>query len=163
MPNEFKDGKVIKSYNVGIFIKDLENYFQQKKTTELEVAIDTEVEEKHFIADVNPTTFSKSTKISLPNDLYTIKGEKDFEFFFKRYLELVKGTPEPIEVVIVYKAFGSKLEGYTAWQFPKTQIMFKSYNAKESVLNYDFDFGNGVLGKATVSEGSFKFTPELQQ
>lgn len=159
MADEMTAGTVIKSEDIAIFIKDTDTYFRLSKTTGLEITSDTETEEKKFIADKSNTVFSKATSFALTNDLYTIKGEKDFEFFFKKWLALPKETPADIEVLIAYKCMGDASTGYEAWQFPKTKLVFTSYNAVDSTLNFDFNFGDGVLGKVTMAAGKPTFTP----
>ena len=159
--DDMKKGTVVKSSDVEILIKNQDQYFRQKKTTTLDISVDTETEEKNFIADLSPSTFSKFTKFSLSNDLFAIKGEPDFEFFFNLYISLPKGTPAPLDILVVYKAFGSKSEGYKAWHFPEAQLVFTDYNAVDSVLNYDFNFGQGEVGTCNMSTGQAQFKKEV--
>lgn len=159
MADEMTNGTVIKSEDVAIFIKDTETYFRLQKSTGLEITSDTETEEKKFIADKNTTVFSKATTIALSNDLYTIKGEADYEFFFKKWVDLINKNPEDIDVLVVYKAHGDASTGYQAWHFPETKLVFTSYNAVDSTLNFDFNFGQGETGTVTMSDG----TPTFQK
>lgn len=158
MADEMANNTVIKSEDIAIFVKGDTNYFRLSKTTELEITSDTETEEKKFIADKNTTVFSKSTTLSLTNDLYTIKGEDDYEFFYNKWKKLVEETPEAVEVLIVFKAHGNSTEGYDAWQSTDTQIVFSSYNAVDSTLNFDFNFGTITLGKVKIASGQPTFT-----
>ena len=157
--DDMQKGTVVKSTDVEILIKGKEQYFRQKKTTTLEISVDTETEEKKFIADLTSTVFSKNVKFSLPNDLYTIKGEPDFDFFFDLYVNLPKGMPAPLDILVVYKALGAKSTGYKAWHFPEAQVVFTGYNAVDSVLNYDFNFGQGEVGTCNMNTG----TPTFQK
>lgn len=149
---EMQAGTVIKSEDVMIFIKDTESYFRLEHTTEFEITLDTETESIKFISKKNSTEFSKSTSIKTSNDLYTIKGEKDFEYFFPLWLKVpTEGQPKPIEVLIVYTASGEPSGGFEAWQCLETNVVFTSYNTVDSKLNYDFNFGEITNGKVTIS------------
>lgn len=158
--DEMKTGTVIKSEDNAIFIKNTASYFQLKKTTQLNLNTETETEEKKFIADKNTTIFNKNTKISLENDLYTIKGEPDFEYFFPIYTKLVKEQPAMQDILVVFKCMGDSSAGYTAWHFPSATLMFTGYDAQNSTLNFTFNFGEGELGKVTMSDSTPTFAKD---
>lgn len=159
MAEEMKVGTTIKAEDNAIFIKSSQGeYFQLEYTTQLNITSESETEEKKFIAFKSPTVFSKSTKFALSNDLYTIKGNKDFEFFFPLWLNLVNEQPADLDVIIAYKCKGDPTAGYSAWHFPKTKLMFTGYDAPSSTLSFDFNFGDGEVGLVKMVSGKPAFT-----
>ncbi len=154
---EMEAGTVIKVEDIAVFIKDTSDFFRLEHSTDLDITCDVETDEKKFIAFRSKTVFEKAKSFALSNNLYTIKGEKDYEFFFNKWYEsLTKSIPD-LETLIVYKAHGDESTGYKAWHFPKTKLMFKDYNGVDSTLNYDFNFGDGELGTVTMASGNPTF------
>lgn len=156
---EMAAGTVIKAEDIAIFIKDTSDYFRLTYTTNLDITCDTETDEKKFIGLKSKTVFEKSKSFALSNDLYTIKGEKDFEYFFNKWYESLTKTLLPIETLIVYKSHGDESAGFKAWHFPKTNIAFADYNGVDSTINYDLNFGDGELGTVTMASGKPTFKP----
>lgn len=156
MSDEMVAGTVIKAEDIAIFIKDTE-YFRLEHTTSLDITCDTETDEKKFIAHRSKTVFEKAKSFALSNDLYTIKGEKDYEFFFEKWYESLAKPIADLETLIVYKGHGDASTGYKAWHFPKTKLMFADYNGVDSTLNYDFNFGDGELGTVKMASGTPTF------
>lgn len=157
---EMVAGTVIQSDDYAVFFKDSDAYFRLEHTTQLSLNTETETEEKKFIAFRSPTVFNKNTKFSFENDLYTIKGEKDFEYFFKLFKNLVKEQPKDTEVLIVFKCEGDESLGFTAWQFKNAKIQFSSDSFHESTLNFTVNLGDGILGKVTMLEDAPTFAPD---
>lgn len=161
MANEVKTGTMIKKYMVGVFIDTSEGgdgtgYKRIKKSTELEIATEANTEEFDFIADVNPSELVKNYKISLAQDLVMIQGQDDFEYFFDKFYSLPVAPEVKAKAMIVFMFKGDKTSGYKAWE-TTANIMYDSMNGVDGKINFTLNFGDVILGTATMADGTPTF------
>lgn len=161
MADEVKTGTMIKKYMVGVFIDTSEGgdgtgYKRIKKSTELEIATEANTEEFDFIANVNPEELLKNYKISLAQDLVMIQGQDDFEYFFDKFYNLPVVPEVKAKAMIVFMFKGDKTNGYKAWE-TMTNIMYDSMNGVDGKINFTLNFGDVILGTATMADGTPTF------
>lgn len=149
---------MIKKNQIGIFFKVDGAYKRIKKSTELEIATESNTEEFEFIADVNPTEMVKNYKISLSQDLVMIKGEDDFEFFYEKFYNLPLVPEVKVDTMVVFMFDGTSSTGYKAWETTST-IIYDNMNGVDSKINFGINFGGTIdLGTATMVDGVPTFT-----
>ena len=149
---------MIKKNQIGIFFKVDGVYKRIKKSTELEIATESNTEEFEFIADVNPTEMVKNYKISLSQDLVMIKGEDDFEFFYEKFYNLPLVPEVKVDTMVVFMFDGTSSTGYKAWETTST-IIYDNMNGVDSKINFGINFGGTIdLGTATMVDGVPTFT-----
>ena len=161
MADEVKSGTMIKKYMVGVFIDTSEGgdgtgYKRIKKSTELEIATEANTEEFDFIADVNPSELVKNYKISLAQDLVMIQGQDDFEYFFDKFYNLPVVPEVKAKAMIVFMFKGDKTSGYKAWE-TMANIMYNNMNGVDGKINFTLNFGDVILGTATMADGTPTF------
>lgn len=161
MADEVKTGTMIKKYMVGVFIDTSEGadgsaYKRIKKSTELEIATEANTEEFDFIANVNPEELLKNYKISLAQDLVMIQGEDDFEYFFDKFYNLPVAPEVKAKAMIVFMFKGDKTSGYKAWE-TMANIMYDNMNGVDGKINFTLNFGDVILGTATMADGTPTF------
>lgn len=161
MADEVKTGTMIKKYMVGVFIDTSEGgdgtgYKRIKKSTELEIATEANTEEFDFIANVNPEELLKNYKISLAQDLVMIQGQDDFEYFFDKFYNLPVVPEVKAKAMIVFMFKGDKTSGYKAWE-TMANIMYDSMNGVDGKINFTLNFGDVILGTATMADGTPTF------
>lgn len=161
MADEVKTGTMIKKYMVGVFIDTSEGgdgtgYKRIKKSTELEIATEANTEEFDFIANVNPEELLKNYKISLAQDLVMIQGQDDFEYFFDKFYKLPVAPEVKAKAMIVFMFKGDKTSGYKAWE-TMANIMYNNMNGVDGKINFTLNFGDVILGTATMADGTPTF------
>lgn len=161
MADEVKTGTMIKKYMVGIFIDTSEGgdgtgYKRIKKSTELEISTEANTEEFDFIANVNPEELLKNYKISLAQDLVMIQGQDDFEYFFDKFYNLPVAPEVKAKAMIVFMFKGDKTSGYKAWE-TTANVKFDNMNGVDGKINFTLNFGDVILGTATMADGTPTF------
>lgn len=158
---------MIKKHQIAVFVNtaktaDSPTWARIKKSTELTFTMDAETEDVDYISDESPTSELKEYKPSIEQPLKMIKGEPDFEYFWKLFYDLAVGNEARTQYLIVFMfdSTGSGIEAkYKAWS-GDCIVVFDELNAVDSELSFSLAFGGTVKkGTASVTGTAPDYTP----
>lgn len=155
----------IRKHQIALYINqsetEVEDWLRICKSTNLTISMNPATEDVYYICDENPTTELNNYSPAIEQDITTIKGSPDYDFFFKKYFERATGENAKADFLIIYIA---ETEDGTTYKASKTDatIIVNDLNANDSKLNINLAFGGkSENGTATISEdGIPTFTKE---
>ncbi|HOR57629.1 MAG TPA: carboxypeptidase-like regulatory domain-containing protein [bacterium] len=157
------NGDMIKKHHVALFVrnKGSAEFIQIKKSTDNTITPNAETKEFDFIVDESPKTVVDKLKHTLSQPITMFKGEKDFDFFYKRFINQTVGEGATGEILIAFKGLGddASIDG---WLSDATFII-DSFNPVESVLTVNIELtGTTDIGKIVITDGTPVFTSSSQ-
>lgn len=157
------NGDMVKKHHVALFVrnKGSAEFIQIKKSTDNTITPNAETKEFDFIVDESPTTVVDKLKHTLSQPITMFKGEKDFDFFYKRFINQAVGEGATGEILIAFKGMGDD-ESIDGWLSEATFII-DSFNPVDSVLTVNIELtGTTDVGKIVITDGTPVFTSGSQ-
>lgn len=157
------NGDMIKKHHVALFVRDKGSaeFIQIKKSTDNTITPNAETKEFDFIVDESPTTVVDKLKHTLSQPITMFKGEKDFDFFYKRFINQAVGEGATGEILIAFKGLGedASIDGWLS----EATFIIDSFNPVESVLTVNIELtGTTDVGKIVITDGTPVFTSSSQ-
>lgn len=152
------NGDMIKKHNVALFVRnnDAVEWVQIKKSTDNTITPNAETREFDFIVDEAPTTVVEKLKHTLSQPITMFKGEKDFDFFYNRFLNQATGAQATGEILIAFNQIGS--DAIDGW-FSKATFIIDNFNPVESVITVNIELsGSTQIGTVAIGDGNPVFT-----
>ena len=150
---------MIRHEQIGIFILNpkITKFIQIKKSTELTISMNPDVEEKEYIADKNASKELKAYAPQIDQPLTMLENEEDFKYFFDLFFKQAPGEDAKTKCLIVFKFQGNPTDGYKAWQ-TDCLIEFNEMNTYDSNLEFSIDFaGDTEKGVVKMVDGEPTF------
>ncbi len=157
------NGDLIKKQHVALFVrnKGAPSFIQIQKSTDNTITPNAETKEFDFIVDESPTTVVDKLKHTLSQPITMFKGERDFEFFYDKFLNQAVGEDAKGEILIAFKGLGSD-STIDGWLSEATFIV-DNFNPVESVLTVNIELtGTTDIGKIVITDGTPVFTSSKQ-
>ncbi len=157
------NGDMIKKHHVALFVrnKGSAEFVQIKKSTDNTITPNAETKEFDFIVDEAPTTVIDKLKHTLSQPITMFKGERDFDFFYKRFINQATGEGATGEILIAFKGLGddASIDGWLS----EATFIIDSFNPVESVLTVNIELtGTTDIGKIVITDGTPVFTSDSQ-
>lgn len=153
-----QNGDMIKKHNVALFVRnnDAVEWVQIKKSTDNTITPNAETREFDFIVDEAPTTVVEKLKHTLSQPITMFKGEKDFDFFYNRFLNQATGAQATGEMLIAFNQIGS--DAIDGW-FSKATFIIDNFNPVESIITVNIELsGTTQIGTVAIDGGNPVFT-----
>jgi hypothetical protein len=150
---------MIEKHQIGLYLYDATAYKRMQKSTVLTISMNPETETYDYIADESPTEELRRYKMSIDQDMTTIKSEADYELMFGYFYNLKTGSAAKSKVLIVFfEETGTLPSSFKALEAECT-IVINDYDAVAGKINFSIMFGGTVKqGDAVLTLGVPAFT-----
>lgn len=157
-----ENGGEVKKFHVALFVDELEKkgYVQIQKSTDNTITMNAETLDRDFIVDESPTTILSKYKPSLSEPLTLVKGEADYDFFWKKFYGMATGSSAKGTLLIVFYNDETSDGKFKAWE-GEVLFVLDNFNPTESVLTVNINMNGTVKkGLATITGGTVTFTEQ---
>jgi hypothetical protein len=127
------------------------------KSTVYDLTFNADIQTMEFIEDKNPSDLIKNYKPTISQELYTLEGDKAFDYVYSLMYNLPVGDGAVRKALFVFPKEGA--DGcFDAWLADVT-IVVTNYRPVEQKILFDLNFcGDIEKGKVAVSGGVPVFT-----
>jgi len=149
MAETLEAGGELKKYHVALFVAEAGSgtptWTQVCKSTDNTITLNAQTAERDFIVDHAPTTIIERYSPSLSEPLTLVKGESDYDFFWKKFYELPVGAKAKGKMLIVFYNGGTSK--FKAWSC-NVLFTFDNLNPVDGTLTVNINI-NGTITKGT--------------
>lgn len=154
MAETLEAGGELKKYHVALFVTEAgagaPTWTQVCKSTDNTITLNAQTAERDFIVDHAPTTIIERYSPSLSEPLTLVKGESDYDFFWKKFYELPVGTKAKGKMLIVFYNDEEKAGGKSKFKSWLCNVLFTfdNLNPVDGTLTVNTNI-NGTITKGT--------------